>query len=143
MELTNPKQVTKSLIKFGVLFFVIVMFATSCDRGGGKNPTGPNNNSSLVGTWVYEELAYDFHVIETVTFRSDGSVSMSTVFPNQPADNKYESGNYTVSGDRIIFSGNSNWDILDVTFILGSDSRGTYLLLMPVGKSFGYKFYKQ
>jgi len=41
MELTNSKQVTKSLIKFGMLFFVMVMFATSCDRGGGRNPVGP------------------------------------------------------------------------------------------------------
>ena len=40
MELTNSKQVTKSLIKFGVLFCVMLI-VVSCDRGGGRNPVGP------------------------------------------------------------------------------------------------------
>ena len=144
MELKKFRRVTKSLIKFGVLFFVIVMFATSCDRGGGRNPTEPNNNSSLVGTWVLEQSCSTFTDVTTITVRSNGTFTETFVCTNPSYSNEYNyqiNGTYTVSNDKLILIYDDG-EVWIFTFIIGNDSKGTFLLLID-DVDYGTRFYKR
>jgi len=143
MKLTNSKRVTKSLIKFGLLFFVIVMFATSCDRGGGssRNPNEPDGGfaSDNPAGKVFRMFDYDNNERLRFVFSSsnqavvslpyEASLSMfpvTNVFTKSCSYVKTGDNKATINFDGIITTNHDRYDRYEIYLTFTSNNGGTY-----------------
>lgn len=78
----------------------MTMFIAGCgdDEDDNKSPTGPSNNSSVVGTWESDE---DALMVATLTFSANNTFVLT--MSDGETDDTYD-GTYTVNGNTVTLS---------------------------------------